>query len=249
MIYKIMIKIISYYEFINEGKKRDSYIEKYCKKSTPIPQVAIRFEKLRGYLSKLGKYKETLKSIYEGNAVVIAIRRNLKTRKNNPEKYIDSIYFIPKNAKNKNPNITPFQATTVPSVGWYDTNVAILDDAEYKFKVGTHTFGSLNKTIPSLVPSIDGLSAKEIPVNRFSKKDNDVKTYDPPIKNTGTGTNFHYGLPFKGADLSAGIPCVGAFSAGCQVIPTEEKWNEFWALVKKSGQQIFWYSIIEEDKI
>ena len=228
MIYKIMIKIISYSEFINEGKKRDSYIEKYCKKSTPIPQVAIRFEKLRGYLSKLGKYKETLKSIDEGDAVVIAIRRNLKTRKNNPEKYIDSIYFIPKNAKNKNPNITPFQATTVPSVGWCDTNVAILEDAEYKFKVGTHTFGSLNKTIPSLVPSIDGLSTKEIPVNRFSKKDNDVKTYDPP---------------------SSGVPCIGAYSAGCQVIPTEEKWNEFWALVKKSGQQIFWYSIIEEDKI
>ncbi len=244
-----MIKIINYSEFINERNKRDSYIEKYCKKSTPIPQVAIRFEKLRDYLSKLGKYKETLKSIDKGDAVVIAIRRNLETRKNNPEKYIDSIYFIPKNAKNKNPNITPFQATTVPSVGWYDTNVAILDDAEYKFKVGTHTFRSLDKTIPSLVPSIDGLSAKEIPVNRFSKKDNDVKTYDPPIKNTGTGTNFHYGLPFKGADLSAGIPCVGAFSAGCQVIPTEEKWNEFWALVIKSGQQIFWYSIIEEDKI
>ena len=249
MIYKIMIKIISYSEFINEGKKRDSYIEKYCKKSTPIPQVAIRFEKLRGYLIKLGKYKETLKSIDEGDAVVIAIRRSLATRKNNPEKYIDSIYFIPKNAKNKNPTITPFQATTVPSVAWYDTNVAILDDAEYKFKVGTHTFRSLKKTIASLVPSIDGLSTKEIPVNRFSKKDNDVKTYDPPVKDTGTGTNFHYGLPFKGADLSSGVPCIGAYSAGCQVIPTEEKWNEFWALVKKSGQQIFWYSIIEEDKI
>ena len=94
-----------------------------------------------------------------------------------------------------------------------------------------------------------GLSTKEIPVNRFSKKDNDVKTYDPPVKDTGTGTNFHYGLPFKGADLSSGVPCIGAYSAGCQVIPTEEKWNEFWALVKKSGQQIFWYSIIEEDKI
>jgi len=66
----------------------------------------------------------------------------------------------------------------------------------------------------------------------------------------GTGTNFHYGLPFKELkDLSAGVPCVGAFSAGCQVIPTEKKWNEFWALVKKSEQQIFWYSIIEEDKI
>ena len=57
-----MIKIISYSEFINEGEKRDSYIKKYCKTSTPIPQVAIRFEKLRGYLIKLGKYKETLKS-------------------------------------------------------------------------------------------------------------------------------------------------------------------------------------------
>lgn len=243
------MKIFKYSEFINESNKKDSYIEKYCKKSTPIPQVAILFEKLRGYLSKLGKYGETLKSINKGDAVVIAIRRNLEVRKNNPEKYIDSIYFIPKNAKKANPNITPFQATTVPSVAWYDTNVAILDDAEYKFKVGTHTFGSLNKTIPSLVPSINGLSPKQIQVNRFLAKDNTIKTYDPPKKDMGTGTNFHYGLPFKGADLSAGIPCVGAFSAGCQVIPTEEKWNEFWALVKKSGQEFFWYSIIEEDKI
>lgn len=242
------MKILKYSEFINESN-RDEYIKKYCKEFPAIPQVAIQFEKLRGYLSKLGKYKETLKSIDKGDAVIVGIRRKLEARKNGQEKYIDSIYFVPKNAKKENPNITPFQATTVPSVAWYDTNVAILDDAEYKFKVGTHTFGSLNKTIPSLVPSIDGLSAKEIPVNRFSAKDKVVKTYDPPKKDIGTGTNFHYGLTPKGVDVSDNIPCVGGYSAGCQVIPTEKKWNEFWALVKKTGQQIFWYSIIEEDKI
>jgi hypothetical protein len=240
--------ILKYSEFINESN-REEYIKNYCKESPVIPQVPVSFKKIHGDLIKVGKYKETLKSIDNGDAVIVGIRRKLEARKNGQEKYIDSIYFIPKNAKKENPNITPFQATTVPSVAWFDTDVAILDDSEYKFKIGTHTFGSSNKTIPALVPSIDGLSPKEIPVNRFSAKDNVVKTYDPPKKDIGTGTNFHYGLPPKGVDGSSGIPCVGGYSAGCQVIPTEKKWNEFWNLVKNSKQQIFWYSIIEEDKL
>ena len=240
--------ILKYSEFINESN-REEYIKKYCKESTPIPQVAMPFKKLYDYLIKGEKYKETLKSIDKGDAAIIGIRRKLETRKNNKEKYIDSIYFIPKNSKKENPNITPFQATTVPSVAWFDEDVAILDDSEYRFKIGTHTFNSSNKTIPALVPYTSGLSNKQIKVNRFSKNDNEVNTYDPPKKDIGTGVNFHYGLGIKGVKVGKEIPCVGGYSAGCQVIPTEGKWNEFWSMIKKSGQDIFWYSIIEEDKI
>ena len=244
------MEILKYYEFINESEqKRQAYIEKYCKEITPLPQETKTFKEIYNELAKIGKYKETIKSINAGNAAIVGIRRKLQERKNTPEKYIDSIYFIPKNANKDNPKITSFQATTVPSVAWFDHEVAILDDGEYRFKIGTHTFGSLNKTIPALVPDIPGLSPKEIKVNRFSKKDDEVNTYDPPKKDMGTSTNFHYGLMPKGLKQSKNIPCVGGYSAGCQVIPTEEKWNEFWELVKNSGQKVFWYSIIEEDKI
>lgn len=240
--------ILKYYQFINESN-REKYIKKYCEETPLVPPISMNFKDLYGYLRSLGKYEETIKSIDKGEAVIIGIRRKLEIRKKNPEKYVDIIYFIPKNAKKNNPNITPFQATTVPSVAWYDHDVAILDDGEYKFKIGTHTFSSINKTIPALVPNIPGLSTKQINVKRFAKSDDDVTTYDPPKKDIGTGTNFHYGLPPKGVKGSKDIPCVGGYSAGCQVIPTEEKWNEFWSMVKSSGQNNFWYSIIEEDKI
>ena len=240
--------ILKYSEFINESN-REEYIKKYCKESPAIPQVSMSFKNIHEYLVKIGKYKETLKSIDKGESVIVGIRRKLETRKKNPEKYIDSIYFIPKNAKKDNPNITPFQSTTVPSVAWYDKDVAILDDGEYRFKIGTHSFSSLNKTIPALVPYTSGLPPKAIKVNRFSKDDDEVNTYDPPKNDVGSATNFHYGLSPKGVKSTKDIPCVGGYSAGCQVIPTEEKWNEFWNMVKKSCQNIFWYSIIEEDKI
>ena len=242
------MRILKYRQFINESK-REEYIKKYCKETPQLPQITISFKNLYDYLIKIGKYKETVKSIDEGDAAIIGIRRKLETRKNNQEKYIDSIYFIPKNAKKENPDITPFQATTVPSVALFDNDVAILDDSEYRFKIGTHTFNSLNKTIPALVPYTTGLSTKQINVNRFSKDDNEVNTYDPPKKDIGTGVNFHYGLPPKGVKKDKEIPCVGGYSAGCQVIPTEDKWNQFWDMVKKSKQEVFWYSIIEEDKI
>ena len=123
------MKILKYSEFVNESN-REEYIKNYCKESPAIPQVPVAFKKIHEDLIKVGKYKETLKSIDKGDAVIVGIRRKLEARKNGQEKYIDSIYFIPKNAKKENPNITPFQATTVPSVAWFDTDVAILDDSE-----------------------------------------------------------------------------------------------------------------------
>lgn len=245
--------LLNYSEFLNESRKE--YVEKYCKETKEVPQVPMSFNSLYAIIKKLAgaesknKYANTIKSIDKGEAVIIGIRKKLATRKNNPEKYIDSIYFVPKNAKKQNPTITPFQATTVPSVAWFDTELAILDDTEYRFKIGTHTFKKLNKTIPALVPDIEGLGPKEINVNRFSKSDDTVNTFDPPKKDIGVATNFHYGLTPKGVKAGNTIPCVGGYSAGCQVIPSEEKWNEFWGLVKNSGQPKFWYSIIEEDKI
>jgi hypothetical protein len=243
-----MKNILNFNNFIFESNRND-YIKKYCKPAKPVEQIPMYFKDIYKYLLELKKYPETLKCIDKGEAVIVSIRRKLETRKDNPEKYIDSIYFIPKNAKKQNSKIVPFQATTVPSVAWYNTEVAILDDIEYRFKIGTHKFDGLGKTIPALVPDTKGLGPKEINVKRFSDKDEEVKTFDPPKKDLGKGTNFHYGLVPKGVKSTKEIPCVGGWSAGCQVIPTEEKWNEFWELVKSSGQQIFWYSIIEEDKI
>ena len=240
--------LLKYSEFLNESKK--DYIEKYCKETTEVPQTPMKFKDIYSILKKLGgKYKQTIESIKKGEAVIVGIRKKIQTRKNNPEKYIDSIYFIPKNSIKQNPTITPFQATTVPSVAWYDTEVAILDDAEYRFKIGTHTFASIKKTIPALVPDTQGLGPKQIKVNRFSKTDNTVNTFDPPKKDIGVGTNFHYGETPKGLKVGNTIPCVGGFSAGCQVIASEKRWNDFWNLVKTSSQEKFWYSIVEEDKI
>jgi len=251
------MRLLNYIQFVNEslneknGKDRKEYIDKYCGEFTPLPQKPMSLETISGYLKKLGKYPETLKAISNGDAVIVGIRRKLEVRKKNPEKYIDSIYFIPKNSKEEpKKQITPFQATTVPSVAWYDTKVAILDDGEYRFRKGQHGFSF--QTIPALVPSIPGLADKHIKVNRYDIKDDEVKTYDPPKKDDGTATNFHFGLMITptGMDRSKkNISCVGPFSAGCQVIPTEEKWNEFWKMIVNSKQQFFWYSIIEEDKI
>lgn len=244
------MELLKYQEFINENEeKRKSYIKKYCEEIAPVPQESKTFKEIYDELDKIGKYKNTIKSINAGDAAIVGIRRKLQERKKNPEKYIDTIYFIPKNSNQNNPTITSFQATTVPSVAWFDHDVAILDDGEYRFKIGTHTFSSLNKTIPALVPDIPGLPPKSINVNRFSKEDDEVNTYDPPKKDIGKSTNFHYGLTPKNVKQSKNIPCVGGYSAGCQVIPTEEKWKEFWDLIKNSGQKVFWYSIIEEDKI
>lgn len=241
------MELLSYQEFINEGKRED-YIKKYCNPSSLEPPKPIEFKSLYKILKSLKKYKETLKAIDRGDAAIVGIRRSLEKRKTNPEKYVDGIYFIPKGAKKTNPNIIPFESTTVPSVAWYNHEVAILDDIEYRFKIGTHSFGG-GKTIPALVPYNPGLGFKEINVRRFSTKDDEVKTYDPEKKDIGTATNFHYGLDPKGKEDENKITCVGAYSAGCQVIATEKKWNEFWDMVKRSGQDIFWYSIIEEDKI
>lgn len=243
--------LLKYSEFLNESKK--DYIEKYCKETSEVPQTPMKFQDIYSLLKKFGnKYKQTIESIKKGEAAIVGIRKKIQTRKSNPEKYIDSIYFIPKNSINSlvlKTTITPFQATTVPSVAWYDTEVAILDDAEYRFKIGTHTFKSLKKTIPALVPDTEGLGPKEINVNRFSKKDDTVNTFDPPKKDIGTSTNFHYGERPKALKVGNTIPCVGPYSAGCQVIASEKKWNDFWGMVKTSAQEKFWYSIIEEDKI
>jgi hypothetical protein len=248
------MNILDFNTFVLEN--RETYIKKFCYSPKVIPQVAVNFTDLLSYLEDINAasgsnkvdYQKTLQSLKKGEAVIIGIRSSLNARKNSPEQYIDRIFFIPKNAIKNNPDILPFQATTVPSVAWFDTPVAILDDGEYKFTIGTHSFKS-GKTIPALVPNTDGLGPKEIPVKRYSKNDDEVKTFDPPVKDIGTGTNFHYGLTPKGVNPGSIIPCVGGYSAGCQVIPTEEKWEQFWTQVKNSGQKDFWYAIIEEDKM
>lgn len=248
-----MQNLKNFKDFIFEAKTE--YIKKFCVSPKVVPQVAISFKDLISYLEELnGKggnkvnYSKTLESIKKGQAAILGIRSSLSVRKNSPEQYIDRIFFIPKDAVKNNPEILPYQATTVPSVAWFDTAVAILDDGEYKFKIGTHSFKS-GQTIPALVPSIDGLAPKEIPVKRYSETDDEITTFDPPTKDTGKGTNFHYGLTPKGVNPGSIIPCVGGYSAGCQVIPTKEKWEEFWTEIKNSGQQDFWYAIIEEDKM
>jgi len=234
-------RILEYKSYIEESKKQE-YIDKYCKTGDEITSESKSFSSLVDALNKLKSsvgYKNTLNSIKKGEAVIISLRNKLEVRKNHPEQYVDHLYFVPKNAIKDNPSLESFPITTVPSVAWYDSDVAILNDGEYKYKIGTHSFSSLNKTIPALVPDT-GLGPKEINVLRYSKKDNDVETFDPPKKDIGKGINFHYGLEPR---------CVGGYSAGCQVIPTVEKWNKFWDLIKKSGQKNFWYSIIERDKI
>lgn len=233
--------ILKYKGFIAESKKEE-YIERYCKTGDEIPTENRTITSLVDDLKKLNSsigYKNTLASIEKGEAAIISVRNKLEIRKKHPEQYVDHLYFIPKNAVKDNITIDSFPVTTVPSVAWFDSDVAILNDGEYKYKIGTHTFNSLNKTIPALVPDSE-LGPKKINVLRFSEKDDDIETFDPPKKDIGTGTNFHYGLEPR---------CVGGYSAGCQVIPTVEKWNQFWDLVKKSGQKSFWYSIIEKDKI
>ena len=242
--------ILKYHDFILES--REEYNKKYCNNpiyNTPLTPVPFNtlFEHLKNLNDKVG-YKKTIESINKGEAVIIAIRSKIDLRSKYPEQYVDKIFFVPKGAVDKNPSITPYQATTVPSVAYYDTNVAILDDGEYKFGLGKHTFTKSKKTIDALVP-ID-MSDKKIEVKRYSEKDNAVQTFDPPKEDIGSGTNFHYGLVPQGATSKGGlIPCVGGYSAGCQVIPTQEQWNKFWGEVKSANQKEFMYSIIEEDKI
>ena len=106
-----------------------------------------------------------------------------------------------------------------------------------------------NRPVSSWDIKIKGVN-KKIDVKRYSEKDNAVQTFDPPKEDIGSGTNFHYGLVPQGATSKGGlIPCVGGYSAGCQVIPTQEQWNKFWGEVKSANQKEFMYSIIEEDKI
>lgn len=244
------MSILKYKDFLLESNKE--YLEDYCSNSIyEIPLTPVPFNTIFDHLEKLNDkigYKKTIESIKKGDAAIVAIRSSLDLRAKFPEQYLDKIFFIPKEAIKKNPSLTPYQATTVPSVGFYKTEVAILDDGEYKFGLGKHTFSKSNKTIDSLVPI--GIGNKKIEVKRYSEKDNSIKTFDPPKKDIGTGTNFHYGLAPKGLTTKGGlIPCVGGYSAGCQVIPTLEKWNKFWSEVKSSNQKEFMYSIIEEDKL
>lgn len=189
-------------------------------------------------------YTRTIDDLEQKRSVLIAFRNKIDVKKQNQDKFTDALYLIPQNAKDTD-LITPWQITTAPSLAYYGnkplnpqgTGIKLPGDTLYYIQ--SHTLGHGTYVM--------GVEGEPIRAGRY---DIGVTKYDTyhPVKSF---EKQNCGMEIHRSSTTSISPCIGPWSAGCQVFCDINEFNDF--ITKAQAQTInskrFFYAIIELDMV
>jgi hypothetical protein len=189
-------------------------------------------------------YTRTLDDLEQKRSVLIAFRNKLEVKKQNQDKFTDALYLIPQNALPTD-IITPWQITTSPSLAYYGdkplnpqgTGIKMPGDTLYNIQ--SHTLGHGTYVM--------GVEGEPVDVGRYDIGIKTYETYHPvsSFKKQNCGMEIHR------SSTSSVSPCIGPWSAGCQVFCDINEFNDFInkAQAQTTNSKRFYYAIIELDMI
>lgn len=205
------------------------------------------FKILLEYLQSKGvaNYTRVINELKEKRAAVIGFRNKLDVKKEaaNQDRFTDSLYFIPQNAKDDETFI-PYQITTSPSLAYYGnkplnpkgTGIKLPGDTLYYLQDRDIGHGKYKMMV----------EGESIKVGRYPVGVTKFDTYAPSDKYTeNCGMQIH-----RSSTKGVGI-CVGPWSGGCQVFADVNEFNDF---INKAQSQTnnsgkFFYGLIQLDDI
>lgn len=189
-------------------------------------------------------YTRTIDDLEQKRSVLIAFRNKIEVKKQNQDKFTDALYLIPQNAKDTD-LITPYQITTTPSLAYYGKKplnpqgTGIKMPGDTLFNIQSHTLGHGTYVM--------GVEGEPINVGRYDVGIDKYDTYHPvtSFKKQNCGMEIHR------SSTSAISPCIGPWSAGCQVFCDINEFNDFInkALAQTNNSKRFYYAIIELDMV
>lgn len=160
------------------------------------------------------------------NFHIIGVRSNTRV----PDAFNDLIFVVWGNS------LYQFTCTTVPGVHWLQKAFMNAKGA-FVLKCGQYIdafgFGKHHGIYECLI--------QVIPLPGFRDNDGDNIAEEQGEIETG-----YFGIHIHHASDKITSIIVGAWSAGCQVLNSITKWNEFLGLCKKSNAQKFTYTLLKE---
>jgi hypothetical protein len=189
-------------------------------------------------------YTRTLGDLEEKRSVIIGLRNRIEIKKQagNQDKFTDALYLIPQDAKDEDV-IIPYQITTTPSLSYYGekpmnpqgTGIKLPGDTLYNLRDHELPHGKYKMMV----------EGEPINVGRYEVGTKKIETYHPvkTLKGQNCGMEIHR------SSTGAPSPCVGPWSAGCQVFSDIKEYNDF---IQKASNQTknsnrFFYALVELD--
>ena len=189
-------------------------------------------------------HSRALKELDEGRSLVIGIRNkiDIKSKPENNDKFTDTLYLIEQKSTDET-MVKPYQITTSPSLAYYGkkplnpqgTGIKLPGDTLYN--LGMHKMGHGTYVLMA--------EAEPIEVGRYDIGVTKYETYHPVDK----FQKQYCGMQIHRSSTGAVSPCIGPWSAGCQVFCDINEFNDFIARAQKqsSNSKRFIYALIELD--
>jgi hypothetical protein len=204
------------------------------------------FKNVLEYLqtSKGIDHSRALKELEEGRSLVVGIRNkiDIKSKPENNDKFTDTLYLIEQKSTGET-LVKPYQITTSPSLAYYGKKplnpqgIGIKLPGDTLYVLENHKMGHGTYVLMA--------EAEPIEVGRYPIGTVKYETYKPVDK----FKKQYCGMQIHRSSTGAPSPCIGPWSAGCQVFSDIKEFDDFIARAKKqtANSNKFIYALIELD--
>jgi len=210
-------------------------------------EFSVRFFKnLLRYLNeeKGIDHSRAIKELDEGRSLVVGMRNKIsvKSISENNDKFTDALYLIESKAKDDD-MVKPYQITTSPSLAYYGKKplnpqgIGIKLPGDTLYNLGSHKMGHGTYVLMA--------EAEPIEVGRYPIGTVKYETYTPVDK----FQKQYCGMQIHRSSTGSPSPCIGPWSAGCQVFSDIKEFNEFIERATKQtvNSNRFIYALVEVD--